>query len=232
MSVPPARSPGSLALAYFLPYALYVSLGALGDPRTHAEWLYGARALAVGGALAFFRRSYLPLRGPRPVGGSLAVGAAAGLVGAALWVALRAPFGGGNTAPWSDADWLARTLGSTLLPPLVEEILFRGWLLRSLLLFERARAAGSPAPLGDALDRSDLADVAPGAWTPLAVGVSSLAFAVGHSPGEWLAALAYGALMCALWISRRDLVSCISAHAVTNAALACWVRASGDWGSW
>jgi len=39
-------------------------------------------------------------------------------------------------------------------------------------------------------------------------------------------------LMCALWIARGDLVSCISAHAVTNAALAVFARASGEWGNW
>ncbi len=232
MSCPPARSPSSLALAYLAPYALYVALGALGELRTHAEWLYAARLVLVGGALVWFWREYVPLRGPRPLAGSLALGAAAGLAGAALWVALRAPFAPGDSTPWSDADWLARALGSTLLPPFIEELLFRGWLLRALLLFERARASGSKSPLHDALDRSSLADVAPGAWSAVAVGVSSAAFALGHLPGEWLAAFAYGALMCALWIARGDLVSCISAHAVTNAALAAWVRASGDWGSW
>src|SRR5262249_23125583 len=118
------------------------------------------------------------------------------------------------------------------LPPLIEEPLFRGWALGVGVLYSRARAAGDPAPLGRALDRSDLAAVEPGAWTPLAVAASSLLFALGHHPGEWLAAGAYGALMCALWIARGDLVSCISAHAVTNAALAVFARATGAWGSW
>ena len=228
----PKRSPSSLALAYLLPYALYVALGAVGDLRTHAEWLYAARAVVVGGALAYFWRDYVPLRGPQSPGVSAVVGAAAGAVGAVLWVVLRAPFAAADEPAWSDSDWLARAIGSTLLPPFIEELLFRGWLLRTLLLFERARAAGSRAPLGLALDRSALGDVVPGAWSAFAVGVSSLVFAAGHFPGEWLAAFAYGALMCTLWIARGDLVSCISAHAVTNAVLAFWVRASGDWGSW
>jgi hypothetical protein len=38
--------------------------------------------------------------------------------------------------------------------------------------------------------------------------------------------------MCSLWIARGDLVSCISAHAVTNAALAVYVRATGSWALW
>ena len=99
-------------------------------------------------------------------------------------------------------------------------------------MWERARAAKSAAPFGDALDRARLGDVAPGAWSLLAVAVSSALFAAGHHPAEWLAALAYGGLMSALWIARGDLVSCISAHAITNAALALWVRASGEWMYW
>jgi hypothetical protein len=35
-----------------------------------------------------------------------------------------------------------------------------------------------------------------------------------------------------LWIARGDLVSCLGAHAVTNAALAVWVRATGTWAAW
>jgi hypothetical protein len=215
-----------------LPYVLYVLLGALADVRTHAEAIYAARLLAVGGALAFFWRDYLPLHGPRSAAASLALGAVAGVFGAVLWVALRAPFAAGDAGAWSDSAWAARALGSTLLPPFIEELLFRGWLLRSLLLFERERRAGSASPFADAFDRAALGDVAPGAWSAFAVAVSSALFASGHLPGEWLAAFAYGVAMCALWIARGDLVSCISAHAVTNAALALWVRANGSWGSW
>jgi len=149
-----------------------------------------------------------------------------------LWLLLRAPFPPHDPTPWSDGGWLARALGSALLPPAVEELLFRGFALRVILLIERARRAGSPTPVGDALDRSALADVAPGAWSALAVVGSSALFAAGHWPAEWVAAFAYGVLMCALWIARGDLVSCISAHAVTNAALAVFARASGEWGNW
>jgi membrane protease YdiL (CAAX protease family) len=232
MPDPAGRAPASLLLPYAAPYVLYVAIGALADPRSHALWVYGARLLLVGGALAFFWPRMLPFRGPRAAGPSIALGAAAGLAGAALWLGLRAPFAQPDAPPWSDAAWAARALGATLLPPLIEEPLFRGWALRVGVLYSRARTAGDPAPLGRALDRSDLAAVEPGAWTPLAVLASSLLFAAGHHPGEWLAACAYGALMCALWIARGDLVSCISAHAVTNAALAVFARATGAWGSW
>ena len=82
------------------------------------------------------------------------------------------------------------------------------------------------------MEHGSLAAIAPGEWSALAVGVSSAVFAAGHAPAEWLAAFAYGLLMCSLWIARGDLVSCISAHAVTNAALAVYVRATGSWALW
>ncbi|HXX49608.1 MAG TPA: CPBP family intramembrane glutamic endopeptidase [Myxococcota bacterium] len=232
MPEPPARTPSSLAAAYLLPYLLYVAPGAVFDVRAHALLVYGARLVAVGAALAWFRADYRPLRGPRSPLASVAVGAVAGLAGTALWLALRAPFPAHDATPWSDTAWLARALGSALLPPIVEELLFRGYALRVILLLERARRAGTPARLGDALDRSSLADVAPGAWSAFAVAGSSALFAAGHWPAEWPAAFAYGGLMCALWIARGDLLSCISAHAVTNAAPALLVRAGGERGIW
>lgn len=232
MSDPLDRTPSSLLAAYAAPYFVYVALGALAELPRDAVLVYAARAVAVTAALAWFWRSYRPLRGARPVAGSLALGVVAGLLGAVLWVALLAPFHPADATAWPDPAWAARGLVATALPPVFEELLFRGYALPVVLLFERARAAKSASPFGDAFDRGRLGDVAPGAWSALAVGTSSALFAAGHHPGEWLAAFAYGALMSALWIARGDLVSCISAHATTNAALALWVRASGEWMYW
>jgi membrane protease YdiL (CAAX protease family) len=62
--------------------------------------------------------------------------------------------------------------------------------------------------------------------------ISSLAFAAGHAPGEWVAATAYGLLMAGLWVWRRDLLSCVVAHSVTNVTLALWVWKTGQWSVW
>ncbi len=232
MTASPSKSPRALLLAYALPYLVYVGLGSLFDGREQPLALYGGRALAVGAALAWGMRVWRPLRGPKSVAGSVALGALAGLLGTALWIAGVAPFAAADANPFSDSAWLARAVVATTLPPLVEEPLLRGWLFGVVLLFERARRADSRAPLGDALDRGSLASIAPGEWSVLALIVTSAAFALGHAPHEWLAASAYGLLMCGLWIARGDLVSCVSAHAVTNAALAVYVRATGSWALW
>jgi len=232
MTVSPARSPRALLAPYALPYLVYVALGSIFDGRTEPLALYGARAVGVASALLWGARAWLPLRGPRRILGSLAVGAVAGLVGTALWIALVAPFSPANAPAWGDGAWLARALVATTLPPLIEEPLMRGFVLGLVLLVERARRAGSDAPIAFAMDHGSLASIAPGEWSVLAVAVSSAAFALGHGPGEWLAASAYGLLMCGLWIARGDLVSCVSAHAVTNAALAVYVRTTGSWALW
>jgi CAAX protease family protein len=228
----PARTPSALLPAYLVPYLAYVALGSLADAHTHAPLVYGARLVFAGGSLAYYWRSYPQLAPRGAAAGSAALGALVGLGGTALWIALHAPFARADAPAWPDSAWLARALGATALPPLVEELLFRGFAFKAILLVERARRAASRTPLADALDRSSLDDVAPGAWSALAVLGSSALFAAGHWPAEWPAAFAYGVLMCALWIARGDLLSCISAHAVTNAALAVFVRESGRWGSW
>jgi membrane protease YdiL (CAAX protease family) len=232
VSDPLARTPGSLLAAYAAPYFVYVALAALAELPRDAVPVDAARAVAVTATLAWYWRSYRPLRGARPVAGSVLLGAVAGLVGVVLWVALLAPFCSADAAPWPGPAWAARAVVATALPPVFEELLFRGYALPVVLLYQRARAAKSATPFLDAFDRARLGDVAPGAWSALAVGISSALFAAGHHPAEWLAALAYGALMSALWIARGDLVSCISAHATTNAVLALWVRASGEWMYW
>jgi hypothetical protein len=228
----PSQSPRALLLAYSLPYLMYVGLGALVDRDTHPLELYGARAVLVSAVLIWACRAWRPLRGPRGVAGSVALGAAAGLAGTALWIGLVAPGARTDATAWSEPAWLARALVATALPPLVEEPLMRGFLLPLVLLWQRARRAGGSQPLADAMEQESLAAIAPGEWSVLAIAISSVAFAAGHAPAEWLAAFAYGLLMCSLWIVRGDLVSCISAHAVTNAALAVYVRATGSWALW
>jgi membrane protease YdiL (CAAX protease family) len=228
------RSPSNrdLLLAYFLPYLAYVGCDALFGDWLGRSGTYALRLGVVPALLLWGWRSYRPLTGPRSAWVSGIVGAAVGLAGTALWVLLASPWTGTGGEPWSDRDWALRLVGSTALPPLFEELLMRGWVLGAAVQWDRARRAGASAPLEVALDERSVHDLEPGAWTPLAVGISSVVFAAGHAPSHWLAALVYGLAMCGLWIARRDLVSCVAAHATTNAALAFYVRASDHWAAW
>lgn len=228
--VQPANA--SLLLAYALPYVVFVAVSNLPEDWLAAEPAYALRgAAALATALFFFRR-YVPLRGPGSLAGSIGAGAGAGVAGTALWAALMWPFADPDARPWSEAIFGLRLLVASTVVPLIEELLFRGYLLRLVVQWDQARQAGSSDAFGDAFERGRVGEVEPGAWTPLAIGVSSVAFAAGHAPPQYLAAVAYGALMSGLWVARKDLVSCVIAHGVTNAALAVLVYRTGLWGLW
>ena len=183
-------------------------------------------------ALGWGWRWYLPLRGPRSTPRSIAAGTLGGVGGTLLWLALKSPFYEGDGEAWAPASFWARLLASASVVPVFEELLFRGLVLRGAVQWDRLRRGGSADPLGEALHDHEPGEVAPGAWTPAALLVSSLAFASGHAPGEWPAAFAYGLLMAGLWVWRQDLLSCVVAHGVTNLTLALWVRRSGQWAVW
>jgi hypothetical protein len=222
-----------LVVPYALPYFAYVGLASLPADILGREANYGLRLLVVGALLLWARRWFCPLRGPGSVPGSLAWGAVAGLAGAALWVALLAPFvSAAEATPWTPSAFWLRFAAAGALVPVFEEMAMRCFVFRLALQWGQERGKGSPAPLQAVLDGRSLNDVGPGEWSWTAVLVSTAVFAAGHGMAEWPAAVAYGLLMCVLWVRRRDLVSCIAAHAVTNAALALYVLATGQWQYW
>jgi membrane protease YdiL (CAAX protease family) len=232
--MPRSRKPSnySLLFVYVLPYFLYVFSLMLPERLVPKPWSYALAMAASGAALAWGWRWYVPLRGPRSLAGSIAAGLAAGTAGTALWVILKAPFYEPGGEPWAPALFWMRLLASTAVVPVFEEVLFRGFVLRGAVQWDRRRSTGSKDPLGEALHRDNVGEVEPGAWTPLALVLSSLAFAAGHQFGEWPAAFAYGLLMAGLWVWRSDLVAPVVAHATTNFTLALWVRHFGQWGVW
>ncbi len=230
------RTNRELALAYLAPYLAYVGASGLQASlgRTPAYLLAG---LAAGALWLWFRTLQRPLRGPRSPALSVVVGSAVGLLGTALWVALLAPFvapstGSGDADRWPLAARIVRMASATLVVPLVEEPLMRSFVLGLALQWQRTRAEGWLARLDHVLDRQSIRELEPGACSLGAALVSSCVFALGHAPHEWAAALGYGGLMCTLYVGRRDLLSCIIAHAVSNAALALWVLHSGRFEFW
>jgi len=218
-----------LWLAYVLPYATYVLALSLPLERAVAYALAGSGAVV---ACAFAWRAYRPLIGPRAPLASVLYGAAAGAVGLALWIALTTPFRDSPAPGWDPWAFGLRALAASLVVPLFEEQLMRGFVLGLTVQWSRARRSGERDALAHAFDTQSVLALEPGACTTSAVAISSLAFALGHAPAEWLAAAAYGAGMAGLHAWRRDLLSCVIAHGVTNAGLAAFVRATGRWELW
>jgi membrane protease YdiL (CAAX protease family) len=222
-----------LIVPYALPYFAYVGLASVPADMLGREANYGLRLLVVGALLLWARRWHCPLKGPRPVAGSVAWGVAAGIFGAALWVGLLAPFVSAEGAQeWTPLAFWLRFAAAGALVPVFEELAMRGFVFRLALQWNSERRKGSSAPLQDALDERSLNEVRPGEWSWPAVLVSTAVFAAGHGMAEWPAAAAYGLLMCGLWVWRGDLVSCIAAHAATNVALALFVLGTGNWQYW
>jgi membrane protease YdiL (CAAX protease family) len=230
----PAEAPpnADLLLPYLAPYGAYVAIATLAASLGRVPD-YSLRILVTGFLLVLLRKRYQSIVGPRPVLGSVLVGAGVGVVGVLVWIALVLPFQDASAGtPFTAPAVALRIVAATLVVPFIEELLFRGYLLGVVTQWQRARGSGSADPLGVALDRSSVHEIEPGAWTRLAVVVSSIAFALGHAPGQWLAASAYGLLMAGLWIARRDLTAPIAAHATTNLVLYLYIYFSGSWGLW
>jgi CAAX prenyl protease-like protein len=106
---------------------------------------------------------------------------------------------------------IGRALGSVLVIPVVEELAFRGFLLRRLI-------------------SSDFTKVPYDQWHWPAVLISSLAFAAVHQ--QWIGGFAAGVLYAYAQRRRGLLSDAILAHAVTNALITMQVLLAGHWSLW
>jgi exosortase E/protease (VPEID-CTERM system) len=107
--------------------------------------------------------------------------------------------------------WLLHALVSVLVTPIVEELAFRGYLLRRLM--------------GRDFDAAD-----PRRAPPWAILVSTAIFAAGH--GRFLAAFLAGIAFAWVYRRRGRLSDAILAHAIANAAIAAEVLLAGRWSYW
>ncbi len=222
-----------LILPYAAPYLAYVGIAAIPPQYLSAGPNYLLKLTVVPLLLYWSWPWYCSLRGPGSPRDSLLVGIGAGLVGLIIWLALLFPFvKPDNSPPWSFNAFLLRLLSAGLLVPVFEELMMRGFIFRLALQWDTARKNKEKDPIHIVLDHRSINEVAPGAWSWWAVCLSTATFISGHAPYEWPAATVYGLLMAGLWIYKKDLITCIMAHAVTNIALAFFVFTTGKWQYW
>ena len=122
----------------------------------------------------------------------------------------------GNTPPASKNDPLflaIRIAVCVIAVPLLEELFWRGWLMRWLI------------------DSNKFESVALGTYAPMAFWVTALLFASEHG-SFWDVGLAAGIIYNWWLIRTRNLWDCILAHAVTNGVLAAYVIYAGQWQYW
>jgi CAAX prenyl protease-like protein len=122
----------------------------------------------------------------------------------------------GNTPPASKNDPLFlffRIAVSVVAVPILEELFWRGWLMRWLI------------------NSGDFERVPLGAYTPLAFWAVAILFASEHG-SFWDVGLLTGIIYNAWMVRTRNLWDCILMHAVTNGALAAYVVIGGHWQYW
>jgi exosortase E/protease (VPEID-CTERM system) len=109
--------------------------------------------------------------------------------------------------------WIAIRIGSSVsIVPIAEELAYRGFLLRRLA----------------AADFQSVSFRSVGPWALLA---SSVAFGLVHG-AMWLPGIAAGLLYGTLLIRTGRLGEAVTAHATTNALVACWVVFGNQWQLW
>jgi CAAX prenyl protease-like protein len=106
-----------------------------------------------------------------------------------------------------------RIATSAIAVPILEELFWRGWLMRWLI------------------DGDDFRRVPLGKYVPGAFVLTAVLFAAEHGP-FWDVGLLTGFIYNWWMVRTRNLWDCIVAHAVTNGALAVYVLAAGQWQYW
>jgi CAAX prenyl protease-like protein len=219
---------------YVGPFGLFIILQALpGMLRANPApfwravpefWLYPLQTIVCAVVLLRFRAAY-----PRwiSVAGAL-FGAAIGVAVFVVWVSPQVFF---QAAPRVSGGFDPRLLPPgaggglytavvalrfvrlVLVVPVLEEVFWRGFLLRYLV-------------------REDFLSVPFGTWTPFSFGVVALGFMLEHNRPDWPAALLTGVLYNWVAVRTKSLPACILAHALTNLLLGIYIMQTQQWGFW
>lgn len=212
------------AIPYVAGFVVFLAFLALRD-RLPGTGGLALRLMVTAAVLGLVSRRVIELR-PRHVSGSLLLGAIVFLVWIApdqLWPGYRRhwlfenPVTGQIPSLPDPADLSAlflvlRTLQAVALVPVLEELFWRGWLLRWLV-------------------NPDFQRVPPGTYTPSSFWITAVLFASEHGP-YWDVGLVAGAAYNGWMMRTRSLADCIFAHAVTNALLAGYVIGWGKFLYW
>ena len=203
------------------------------------HWIYPLQTILAGGFLLFWWRHYDLRWEPR----KLFLGAVLGAVGIGIWILptqlydwwgmteeepggwkqrlgilpRRDGFNPGvfdNPAAWC-VSTIFRFLRAVVVVSLVEELFWRGFLMRFVL-----NPDGNywKVPFG----RSS--------WKSYLIVTTLVVFI--HSPADWAAAFVWGSLMyfCAVWT--RSLLACVMMHAVANFLMGWYALSLGKFGLW
>ena len=187
----------------------------------HPEyWVFPLQTLVCGALVWWFRAAY-DLGSPA----KLWLGLAVGVLVFGMWVAPQGFLGwaartnGFNPEVFASQPGLywttvsLRFLRLVVVVPLVEEIFWRGFLLR-YLIDEKFEEVGF------------------GTFSWLSFLAVTAAFCLSHSRPDWPAAAVTGALYNWVAYRTKSLSTCVITHAATNLLLGLWIMATKQWGFW
>ena len=217
-------------LAPFLAFLLALALGGVvahfGEGRAFwvfsesRYWVYPFQTALCGGLLVWGWRWY-EFKFPKRIVFTAAIGVLALL----LWIAPQEWFGASRRMDGFDPGFFGATgwpyaLNLTLrlvrlviVVPLLEEIFWRGFLLRYLI-------------------DEDFARVPIGTFSWLSFAVVTAGFTFEHAAADWPSAALTGALYNLVAYRTRSLSACVLTHAVTNLLLGGYILRTGQWGFW
>jgi uncharacterized protein len=213
-------------VAHVAPFIAYVGLMAAGRSLgVPPQYDFPFRALVSLLLILFVSRSYLSLRPSRPVL-SILIGIAVFVVWIGPdvlfnyrhhWLFENSIFGKAEASISPDlrqnAPFLALRMAiSCLLVPILEELFWRGWLMRWLI-------------------RPAFLEIKFGTYVASAFWIVAVLFASEHGP-YWEVGLAAGIIYNWWAVRTKCLADCILAHAVTNAILSAYVLLTGEWQYW
>jgi len=215
------------AMPFIAPFAVFiVLLGLKGVIPLGINWQYPIQVLFVSAVLLVTSRGLIKER-PQNVVGSVFVGLAVFVVWVGpdlIWPSYRHHWLFENSvtgvarsslpiAYRSNLTFLIfRLVGTAVLVPIIEEVFWRGWLMRYLI-------------------NIDFFKVPLGTYSRNAYWLTAIMFAVEHGP-FWDVGLMAGLMYNSWMIRTRKLSDCIIAHSITNLALACFVLFSDHWEYW
>ena len=203
------------------------------------HWIYPIQCLLCGAVLIFFRKHYqfAPFRG-------FGFATFAALIGIAIWILPTYLFDlwqwdEETTPKWlhwlgfqeredsgfdptfiTDPIWYGLTISArffrmVVIVALVEEIFWRGFLMRYLIDLD-----------------GDFWKVKFGTFSRLSVSATVVLFTLAHSPADYVGAIIYGSLACWVAIRTKSLAACVYMHALANLVLGIFIIQTKNWGLW
>lgn len=203
------------------------------------QWVYPAQTIIVAVVLVLGWRHYQfrPFRG-------FGMAAVLGVVGIILWclpaLLWQNLTSAGHTVPewaewfgfaerkdgfdpsffqhepvWYSAALVMRFIRLVIIVPLVEEIFWRGFLMRYLIA-----------------DGDDFRKVPFGKHTWFCYAVVTAGVVIAHMPVDYLGAFLWGSLVYFVAVRTKSLAACVLMHAVANLLLGIYVVSTKQWGYW